>query len=56
MSWVIEVFSYWFLCLVIPDFKNRLEREVAELQLITKLKTMEKPGLNKDIGFLSHYT
>lgn len=38
------------------NFRNRLEREAAELQLITKLKTMERPGLNKDIGFLSHYT
>ena len=42
--------------LIQRNFRNRLEREVAELKLITKLKTMERPGLNRGIGLLSHYT
>ncbi|XP_077775929.1 uncharacterized protein LOC144325707 [Podarcis muralis] len=38
------------------NFRHTLEREIAELQHITKLKAMERPGLNRDIGFMSHYT
>ncbi|XP_065412494.1 uncharacterized protein LOC122174794 [Chrysemys picta bellii] len=36
------------------NFKNRLQRETAELELICKLDTINK-GLNKDWEWLSHY-
>ncbi|XP_048698400.2 uncharacterized protein LOC125633326 [Caretta caretta] len=37
------------------DFRNRLQRETAELELICKLDTINL-GLNRDWEWLSHYT
>lgn len=34
------------------NFKGKLH--VIELDLIHRFRTMDSPGLNKDIGFLSH--